>query len=792
MDPEIIPACQPDLFAQLAATDPVQQRARRLFERGRVAAVNGNQADVEVAADASGAPLQLKGVPVVSGYVPRVGDWVSIRYEAGHSGAPWIAGPSMASEASQDSVGVGVFPAASSPPDAPAKSTVYFDETAASWRGWNGAAWVDLGGGGGGASLHNALPDLQGGVSGEYYHLSAAECAALIANMPFTAGRVFYADASGRLAGSASLVWDCANSRLGVGVSSPSARLHVGGDAYVDGTAGAQVRVRGVGSADSYAQVRDASASQGALDKRTASGVSYLDLNPLPADGASQAQVRLFRDTSTSGAKYVLVHPGDGSANQMVNLTVAPGAGGVYSTLTMFTYSGTAGEFPSFWLRRSRGSPASPAAVQSGDTLGAYRLVGYDGSSAIISGEITASATENWSASGRGADLLLLSTLAGTTSRVEGLRLRGAQALVRDGTASAPGLGFRDETGTGLYRYGSGVIGFTVGGTGQWLLSATALYPLADNSEDIGTSSLLPKDVYGYRHLAKDGTAASPSFTFAGETGTGFFRPASSSIGFTIGGVEQWRLTSAELYPVADNSETLGTSTLGVKALYLADASHSPSAEGEMRADSAAAAIEAYMGGMARQLAGRVHSITSRAQLSSSNGAASGNVATKTFASGSRVAGKAFAIRASGHVKLYAPGGGSSPGTATVELRFGSVSIVSQQYSAAAAGGPGGLCYWFGFHLEAWGTIRGTNQIMVGDARIHGSAGFNQPDDPFGTAGYNVGAPSQQTWMHRTDVVAPGIGNLTIAIYGTIANANTTNTSYIAVDEFSISDEVAH
>jgi len=364
------------------------------------------------------------------------------------------------------------------------------------WWKWDGSQWRPLFVAGTGNSVHNDLSGIQGGGLTERYHLALAERQALVANMPFTAGRVFYADASGWLAGSASLVWDYTNSRLGVGVSSPSARLHIGGDAYVDGAAGAQVRVRGVGSADSYAQVRDASASQGALDKRTASGVSYLDLNPLPADGASQAQVRLFRDTSTSGAKYVLVHPGDGSANQMVNLTVAPGAGGVYSTLTMFTYSDTAGEFPSLWLRRSRGSPASPAAVQSGDTLGAYRLAGYDGSSAIISGEITASATENWSASGRGADLLLLSTLAGTTSRVEGLRLRGAQALVRDGTASAPGLGFRDETGTGLYRYGSGVIGFTVGGTGQWLLSATALYPLADNSEDIGTSTLGVKTLY--------------------------------------------------------------------------------------------------------------------------------------------------------------------------------------------------------------------------------------------------------------------------------------------------------
>ena len=99
----------PDVFGQLAASDPYQRRARRLFERGQVAAVNGNEADVRVGADASGSSLELKGVPIVSGYVPQVGDWVAIQYEAGHSAAPWVVGPCMADDASSDSVGIVVF-----------------------------------------------------------------------------------------------------------------------------------------------------------------------------------------------------------------------------------------------------------------------------------------------------------------------------------------------------------------------------------------------------------------------------------------------------------------------------------------------------------------------------------------------------------------------------------------------------------------------------------------------------------------------------------------------------------
>jgi len=159
----------PDLFGQLAATDPYQRRARRLFERGQVAAVNGNEADVRVGVDASGGALELKGVPIASGYVPRVGDWVAIQYEAGHSAAPWVVGPSMAGDASSDPAGIGVFAISDAAPLDPPKSTIYFDDTLDTWRGWDGSQWVDFF-----AKLHNTLPDLQGGTASEYYHFSQA------------------------------------------------------------------------------------------------------------------------------------------------------------------------------------------------------------------------------------------------------------------------------------------------------------------------------------------------------------------------------------------------------------------------------------------------------------------------------------------------------------------------------------------------------------------------------------------------------------------------------------------
>lgn len=171
---ELEPALRPDLFAQLVSGDPYQGRARRLFERGLVVAVEGNQADLRVGMDAQGNPLELRGVPIVSGYLPQVGDWVAVQYEAGRAAAPWVAGPCMAGDAEADSAGIGVFPISSQEPADPAQSLVYFDLTQQTWRGWDGEAWVNLP-----TRLHNQLGGLQGGTASEYYHFDQTEHDAL-------------------------------------------------------------------------------------------------------------------------------------------------------------------------------------------------------------------------------------------------------------------------------------------------------------------------------------------------------------------------------------------------------------------------------------------------------------------------------------------------------------------------------------------------------------------------------------------------------------------------------------
>jgi hypothetical protein len=312
----LIPALRPDFYGQLAATDAYQCRARRLFERGQVVAVEGNQADVRVGYDARGNALELKQVPITSGYVPSVGDWVAIQYEAGHSSAPWVTGPSMAADETSDSAGIGVFPVRDTQPPDPQRSAIYFDESLETWRGWDGADWVNFSG-----KLHNSLPDLQGGAAGEYYHLTADEYAA-IGGGAFPATAVIYADANGKLAGDASkLKWTGAQLQLTSGSAAMPAIARV---SYADdgmfwpGDGALAVALGGVEIARFTADGRlgigiapaqtfhafNASAMTVALIESN-DGQAILDLDGGGASGECRIQ---FRDDSAGIFRFRYVH----------------------------------------------------------------------------------------------------------------------------------------------------------------------------------------------------------------------------------------------------------------------------------------------------------------------------------------------------------------------------------------------------------------------------------------------------------------------------------------------------
>lgn len=77
--------------------------------------------------------------------------------------------------------------------------------------------------------------------------------------------------------------------------------------------------------------------------------------------------------------------------------------------------SGTAG-YAVFDGRLSRGSQASPAAIQTADVISLYRGSGWDGSGFFPAGGTRVVASETWSGSARGNRLELLTTPNGSTT----------------------------------------------------------------------------------------------------------------------------------------------------------------------------------------------------------------------------------------------------------------------------------------------------------------------------------------------------------------------------------------
>ena len=78
-----------------------------------------------------------------------------------------------------------------------------------------------------------------------------------------------------------------------------------------------------------------------------------------------------------------------------------------------------------------------------------------------------------------------------------------------------------------------------------------------------GTSSMVVLTVTDRVEANAGDSAIAPSFTFAGDTNTGMFRAGSDILGFTTGGVERLRITSAGLFGVGTGLIALNASNLG-------------------------------------------------------------------------------------------------------------------------------------------------------------------------------------------------------------------------------------
>ncbi len=100
-----------------------------------------------------------------------------------------------------------------------------------------------------------------------------------------------------------------------------------------------------------------------------------------------------------------------------------------------------------------------------------------------------------------------------------------------NGTAALPSLTFSSDPNLGVYRIGADDLGFSTNGVLRLDLSTTAL------------TSTLP-------YLGQNGAAANPSLSFSADSTMGIYRIGANDLGFAIGGVLKFDISSTALTSV--------------------------------------------------------------------------------------------------------------------------------------------------------------------------------------------------------------------------------------------------
>lgn len=101
-------------------------------------------------------------------------------------------------------------------------------------------------------------------------------------------------------------IYNTNSGNVGVGTSTPLDKLHLFGPA-------ANLRLQDDDNPNSYLAIKDAGPTQALIGKYAATGQALLDLAPIPMDGVSEATMRFFRLTNTTGLKQVRFHSGNGT-----------------------------------------------------------------------------------------------------------------------------------------------------------------------------------------------------------------------------------------------------------------------------------------------------------------------------------------------------------------------------------------------------------------------------------------------------------------------------------------------
>lgn len=200
---------------------------------------------------------------------------------------------------------------------------------------------------------------------------------------------------------------------------------------------------------------------------------------------------------------------GDSSGTDALEIR---GTGGTYRQLATHNERSVGAEFYThddaafrgavLGLFKSRGTRATPTAVQNGDNLGYINFGGYNGTGYVTGGSIWSRAGSNWSGTDNGADLQFYVTPSGSTTPTRGLYIAptgnvsvGGGAAISNNTLSVVGslsvgsTAYKDATGPTNGAIISGSVGIGTTNPSNFKLQVAGnVGPDSDNAYNFGSA----------------------------------------------------------------------------------------------------------------------------------------------------------------------------------------------------------------------------------------------------------------------------------------------------------------